>query len=337
MTAPCLAARPRARQSGRTIVELMIAITIALGVVAGMAGAYVGASRTAKVAGQMAGIADSGQLAMMLIGDAIRQSGYGEIVGSDLVLGSGDVGAYRSQTMFADGPNIAGCTGAPFDDDTAAAPGCAAAANADFDALMVRFQGDAMIPPAQGPITDCLGTLAPAAPLPAGHVGAARAANRPIVQNAYFGANGALWCRGNGRGAIGDAFADAQQLLGNVEQFKVFYGFDDVRHATPGTAAAPTVRSLRDAAFLNALPADTMPWDYVVSVHVCMRVRSGEADGTALAVRASNTFVRCPLTAAEAAGPLPTEVATDRALRRTYTQVFTVRARSTANPREFLP
>jgi hypothetical protein len=331
------AAPPRALQSGRTIVELMIAITIALGVVAGMAGAYVGASRTAKVAGQLAGIADSGQLAMMLIGDAIRQSGYGEIVGSDFVLGSGDVGAYRSQTLFGDGPNLAGCSGAPFADDTAPAPACGAAVNPNFDALMVRFQGDAMIPPPQGPITDCLGVVAPPQPLPADHVGTSRSADRPLVQNAYFGANGGLWCRGNGRGAVGDAFAAAQQLVANVEQFKVYYGFDDVRFANPGAAAAPTMRSLRDAAFLNALPADAQPWDYVVSVHVCMRVRSGETDGTALAVTASNTVVRCPMNAVEAAGPPQTEVAGDRALRRTYSQVFTVRARSTANPREFLP
>ena len=43
------------------------------------------------------------------------------------------------------------------------------------------------------------------------------------------------------------------------------------------------------------------------------------------------------MNAAEAAGAPPEETATDRALRRTYTQVFTVRSRATANPRQFLP
>ena len=334
---PTTVLRSPTLQSGRSLVELMVSIAIALAITAAVAGAYVASTRTARVAGELAGITDSGQVAMQLIGNAIRQSGYGEIVGSEVAMGAAQINAYRSQTMFGDGASVVGCTGARFADDTSPTPVCGGAADPNFDSLMVRFQGDAVIPPAQGRIDDCLGILPPTEALPVGHVGTAVAAARPMVQNAYYGAAGALWCRGNGRAAVALPFAAPQQLVGNVEQFKVFYGFDDVRYANPDATPGATVRSLRDAAFVNGLPADTLPWDFVVSVHVCMVVRSSPDASRDLSSSASYTYTRCPMDAAQAAGGAPTATATDRALRRTYTQVYTVRSRATANPRQFLP
>mgnify|MGYP003753317533 CR=1 FL=1 len=324
-------------QAGRTLVELMVSITIGLAVTAAVAGMYVASTRTARVASELAGIADGGQVALQLIGNAIRQSGYGEIVGSEIALGAAQVNAQRSQTLFADGVSLIGCTGARFVDDTAAAPVCGGAVDPNFDALMVRFQGDTVIPPAQGRIDDCLGTLPPPEALPVGHVGTVVTADRPMVQNAYYGMGGALWCRGNGRANAAAPFVAAQQLVGNVEQFKVFYGFDDLRYANPDATPGATVRSLRDADFLNGLPAGTQPWDFVVSVHVCMVVRSSADASRDLTNAAAYTYQRCPTSAAEAAAGAPEVVANDRALRRTYTQVYTIRSRATANPRQFLP
>lgn len=334
---PYTARRPAIAQGGRSLVEMMLSITIGLAVTAGVSTAFVASTRTARVAGELAGIADTGQVAMQLIGNSIRQSGYGEIVGSEIAVGGGQASLQRSQTLFADGASLAGCSGARFVDDTNRNPVCGGAVDPNFDSLMVRFQGDAVIPPAQGLIDDCLGILPPAEPLPVGHVGTSVVANRPIVQNAYFGAAGSLWCRGNGRAAEALPFPAPQQLVGNVEQFKVFYGFDDVRYSNPAVNPGATVRSLRDAAFLNGLPPETLPWDFVVSVHVCIVVRSGPDAARDLSNATSYSYSRCPMTAAEAAGAPPQETATDRALRRTYTQVFTVRSRATANPRQFLP
>jgi type IV pilus assembly protein PilW len=329
--------RPRSRQLGRSLVELMIGITVALAITSAVAAAYVGVSRTAKFSAELAGIADSGQVVMQLIGDSIRQAGYGEIVGSDLVLGASQVGSYRSQTMFADGASVIGCSGARFADDTARDPVCGSPLDPNFDALMVRFQAEAVIPPDQGRIDDCLGVAVPAEDLPADHAGRVHAAARPMVQNAYFGGGGALWCRGGGRATAATVFAPAQQLVSNVEQFKVFYGFDDMRHANPDSAPATTARSIRDAAWINALPAASNPWEFVVTVHVCMVIRSDPDASAKPSQRAADTYSRCPLTEAEAAGALPTVSMTDRVLRRTYAQTFTVRSRSPANPRQFLP
>ncbi|MEI6547971.1 MAG: PilW family protein, partial [Burkholderiales bacterium] len=322
-------ARSTRGQGGRTLIELMISLAIGLAITAAVSGAYLSTTRTSRVAGEMAGIADTGQLSMLMIGDSIRQAGYGEIIGSDVSFGAANVDAYRSQTLFGDGAHIAGCTGALFVDDTTRTPTCAPAANPNFDTLMLRFQGDTAVAPAQGRIDDCLGAQVPLEALPANHLGLMRVASRPMIQNVYFGTNNGLSCRGNGRAAIGDAFAPAQQLVGNVEQFKVFYGFDDVRFANPNSTLGASIRSIRDASYLNGIAGS---WDYVVTVHVCMLIRSDPDSGNGLTTTSGYTYTGCPMSAAQASGSMPSVTATDTAVRRTYNQVFTVRSRSTANP-----
>jgi type IV pilus assembly protein PilW len=335
-SAPSARRAPPVLQSGRTIVELMISITIGLAVTAAVASAYLSTTQAARVSTELSGMSDTGQIALWMIGDPIRQAGYGEIVGSDLAMGPGDVGAYRSQTLFAAGAHLIGCSGSRFVDETQATPVCGAGPDPNFDALMVRSQGDAVLPPAQGAIPDCQGTAVPLEMLPAAHAGTARVASRPMVQNVYWGANGALLCRGNGRALEADAFPPAQQMVANIEQFKVFYGFDDVRYANPGGTAGASARSIRDANFINDLPPATSPWDFVVAVHVCMVMRS-PPDNPGLSASVTQNYARCPANAAEAEAGLPAATATDRALRKTYAQVFTVRSRATANPLQFLP
>lgn len=321
------------QQAGRTLIELMISMAIGLAITAAVSGAYLSTASTARVAGEMAGMSDTGQIAMLMLGDSIRQAGYGEIVGSDVSFGAANIDAYRSQTLFGDGAHIAGCTGARFIDDTLNAPVCGAVSDVNFDSLMVRFQGDTAVAPAQGRIDDCLGTQVPLEALPAGHLGHMRAAVppmvRPMVQNVYFGINNGLSCRGNGRAAIVDAFGVAQQLVSNVEQFKVFYGFDDIRYANPDTTGGASMRSIRDADYLNARPG---AWDYVVTVHVCMVIRSDPDAGGGINMRAAYQYTSCPMSPAEASGAMPVSSAKDSVVRRTYNQVFTVRSRSTANP-----
>jgi type IV pilus assembly protein PilW len=317
------------RQAGRTLIELMISLAIGLAITAAVSGAYLSTASTARVAGEMAGMSDTGQIAMLMIGDSIRQAGYGEIIGSDVSFGAANIDAYRSQTLFGGGAHIVGCNGARFADDTSSTPVCGPVVDVNFDSLMVRFQGDTAVAPAQGRIDDCLGTQVPLEALPANHLGLLRTASRPMVQNVYFGTNTGLSCRGNGRAAIGDAFGVAQQLVGNVEQFKVFYGFDDVRYSNPNTTAGASIRSIRDADFLNARVG---AWDYVVTVHVCMLIRSDPDAGRGMSTTSAYEYTSCPMNAVQAAGAMPISTAQDSAVRRTYNQVFTVRSRSTANP-----
>ena len=317
------------QQGGRTLIELMISMAIGLAITAAVSGAYLSTASTARVAGEMASMADTGQISMLMIGNSIRQAGYGEIIGSDVSFGAANIDAYRSQTLFGGGAHIAGCSGARFADDTSNEPVCGAVVDANFDSLMVRFQGDTAVAPAQGRIDDCLGTQVPLEALPVNHLGLLRAASRPMVQNVYFGTNNGLSCRGNGRATTLAAFGEAQQLVSNVEQFKVFYGFDDIRYTNPNTTGGASMRSMRDAGYLNARPG---AWDYVVTVHVCMVIRSDPDAGGGISMRAAYQYTSCPMSAAQASGAMPVKQAQDSAVRRTYNQVFTVRSRSTANP-----
>jgi hypothetical protein len=330
--------RASRRHAGVSLVELMVGMTVSLIVVGALASSFIGVLQGSRSLAGMADIADSGEVTMMLIGDAIRQAGYGELVGSEVALGPGDVEVYRSQTLLADEVHLAGCSGARMVDDTAAAPVCGPPTNTNFDTLRVGFQSDTVLTAAQGPVTDCLGLAVPQAALPLDHIGRGRTPERPIVRNTFYGWDGAIWCRGNGRTVPGvPVTADPQQLASDVEQFKVFYGFDDARYGNaPGDPVA-SARSLRDAAFLNGLPPETRPWDFVVTVHVCMVIRS-DPDRTASArSTAGGTFRRCPSNAAEAGALLPEMASPDRLVRRTFTKVFTVRARSNANPLQGMP
>jgi hypothetical protein len=122
-----------------------------------------------------------------------------------------------------------------------------------------------------------------------------------------------------------------QSLIANVEQFKVFYGYDDSRAASAALSTInvnqPSALSVRDAAFINGV--GPRGWDFVVSVYVCFVIRS---DASEQSVVSSGNYQACPKNAAEASTGTVLQPQTDGILRRSYAQVFTVRARSSFNP-----
>jgi hypothetical protein len=153
-----------------------------------------------------------------------------------------------------------------------------------------------------------------------------------MIENVYYvNANGTLLCLGN-------SGANPQPLMENVEQFKVFYGFDDVLAAAPTGGTVPTARRVLTAAGVIAQPVPTgfNPWDYVVSVHVCAIIASPAVAGQGLNINPQATFTPCPQ-ADEATGQFMVEPAADQAstdgrIRRTYRQVFTVRTNAPLSP-----
>jgi hypothetical protein len=231
-------------------------------------------------------------------------AGYGDLSGD----AASSVGP-QSQSVLLAGPGIVGCEGGRFANPAAGNFACVAAAGAG-DALLVRFQSDKAIGPAQGALRDCLGGAA------------------PVLANGFWrDAAGNLVCFG---GAVGDA----QPMIGDVEEFEVLYGFDDqafnAREQLNGPPPQRVTRLLAaDAVAAADVSGFSNPWDYVISVQVCVRVATAQA-GTALS--ADVTFNRCPATAAEAlAGGLPVASATDGRLRRTVVQTYVLRNRGVGN------
>jgi len=97
------------------------------------------------------------------------------------------------------------------------------------------------------------------------------------------------------------------------------------------TNAVPFGGSIRDATYINGLVGAVDPWNYVVAVVVCITVQTDEMGVGATAT--NNAAPRCPATAAEAeTGSNLVMTTTDGRIRRTFSQVFTVRARATPTP-----
>ncbi|MGZ9074468.1 MAG: PilW family protein [Burkholderiaceae bacterium] len=322
------------RPYGRTLIELIIAMAISLVIIAGVSSLYLSSSGVSRLAGEAGTAEESGQIAMFVIGGAVRLAGYGEILGSDY--GS------QNQTLF-DGAYVRGCTNSRLAVPFPATPplldlNCTGAG--PQDALYVRFQARPEVAAISDPqrdlieLTDCLGDQTPMETIDplSGRAGAG--IPRRMVTNVFAlalnaGGRLSLYCRGSGGGGN-------QPLVEDVVEFKVFYRLDDAAYfagAGGATNAAPLGGSVRDAAFINGLSAAIVdPWNYVVAVMVCVSVRTNEG-GVATSLPPNST-PRCPVTAVEAStgltltGPNPP----GGVLHRTYSQVITIRSHATATP-----
>lgn len=313
-------------QRGRTLIELMVAIALGLLILLGVGSLYVASNQSTRSATGVASSENVGNVALSLIGASIRRAGYGEIAGAYTSLPTG--GEARLASLLYQGRSLAGCSQARFtsDDPNNA---CQAATAGNPDAIGIWYQADNALASAQAVTADCVGDIPADVATPLQFQAAV--ATMRIVQNSFYVANGQLRCRGS-------AGTD-QPLLDGVEEMKVFYGFDDTAFADPASDMNPVARSLRTAAEINGF-ADPTPatasalsaWDYVVSVTVCVRVRTEERGVSAQT--GTVTFNRCPQTVGQALGidAITTDTATDGRVRRTHTQTFAVRGRARPTP-----
>jgi type IV pilus assembly protein PilW len=309
----------RVRQQGRTLIELMVAIALGLLILLGVGTLYLSSNQTTRSATNVATAENVGQVALTLIGNSIRRSGYSEIIGTEY---SG-----LAVNMLYQGPTLRACRNARFVGDDPNA-GCGPTAANAPDSIGIWFQADNALAATQGATDDCVGT-APGNTAVTNANYLPRVANIRVVQNSFHIDNNNLRCRGG---------ADVQPLLTGVEDLKVYFGFDDFGYANPALIdTIPIARSVRDADFINGLTAPSplfSPWDYVVSITVCVLVRTEEVGVSAQG--ATVTYPQCPQNAAQAAGTqaIATATATDGRVRRAYTQTFSIRSRTKPSPLE---
>jgi prepilin-type N-terminal cleavage/methylation domain-containing protein len=332
---PNLSVSPHASQAGRTLIELMIAMAIGLVIVIGVSALYLSSSGTSRTANQISTTEQAGQLALLLIGDSVKRAAYGEIIGSDY--------AAQGQTLM-DGAHLRGCTGTAFTDPFPAyvappapqtPPDLTCAAASGGDSIYVRHQAAPVIAqmlPAEAAaisMRDCgASQLNQDQVLSPQQLRAGAGLQRPIVTNVFQRnpATNTLECAGYGDGLFAT-------LLENVVEFRVFYRFDDAAYAAGAsgvTNAVPFGGSIRDASAINALVGAIDPWNYVVAVMVCLTLQTDDRVGTSAT---NTTSTRCPVNAAEAETGLGlVTTTTDGRIRRTFSQVFTVRNRATPSP-----
>ena len=78
-------------------------MAIGMVIVIGVSALYLSSTGLSRTANQVSTTEQTGQLAMLMIGEMLKVAGYGEIVGSDFVA--------DGQTLM-DGAHLRGCTGA---------------------------------------------------------------------------------------------------------------------------------------------------------------------------------------------------------------------------------
>jgi type IV pilus assembly protein PilW len=306
-------------QKGRTIIELMVALAIALLLLLGITAIYSSSTKTGRTANGMGAMGEDTSLALLIMGQSVKRAGYGEIIGTDFVP--------VNQTLFSF-PHLRGCKNGTFANPVAGDFTCVAGGTSDT--LMVQFQADSIVASPQRDTSNCVGSPSTTQQI----VQAAHPAlntNVPLVRNIFALVGERITCAGNNSAALG--------MATNIEQFKVFYGFDSAAaNAALGnkSSISPLAGQIFDADMITALATsfagkDLSPWDFVVSVHVCAVAKTRDKGLTTKT--ATTTHVGCPTNTTEVLSGTGTAIAaTDGAIRKTYNQVFTVRSRATQSP-----
>jgi type IV pilus assembly protein PilW len=301
------------KQSGRSLAEVMIALTIGLAMLAGITSLLVGSKQASRVSDDRSRLDEDGRLALNLLAFHIRMSGYGQLARSTFELRDiGFTNLYDENEKIMEG--IEGCSGG-FSNPSSVIKVCILGAPAtNSDALINRYVVDSNNANlSTGVPTDCLGSAVILSPA--------------VVENRFYlvinpgSGRKELYCQGNGQTAAGDvSFKNAPQPIAeNVEDMKITYGF--------GYDYAQEIDTQVVDRFLTASQVDAMPdpdpkgkgkgtrWSKVISAEICLVMRS-----------ANNGVSTKPLTYRDCSGA--NVVAPDRRFYQRYSTVVTLRNRA---------
>jgi len=313
-----------------SLIELMISIALGMILVVAILSAYVGTSGASKVSEAQSRMNEDAQAALTILSQQIRMAGnnpkqlnYDTATPSNPVFGS---------TSFA----IRGCDGTFSNVDAAADIQTLACAAGGADSIAVSYEADPYntIKTTGGVATDCLGVGLPVVgTAPAvfvnkwnGIVGPGSASvptsvTYTVADNRFFVATSgvvtapSLYCKGNGTGST------KQPLVENIEDMQFVYGTSPATTTTMSVAGYLNAGEVLSDANLALLPDDQTRWGKVMTVRICVLVRSEapiapDAD--------SAKYMSCP-TSSTSVGTLT--AAPDLRLRRAYSTTVVLRNR----------
>lgn len=301
------------RQHGRTIVELIVALTIGLVVLGALLLVYLSSSSSGRQTQTVERMNEDGAVALHFLASQLRLAGFSyPRINAPPVSATFNGAPMQLPDRYFVGAGIRGCdrgfsnAGAAFADLECASAGTGSAA------VAVRFEGDAnnTLPTRFGLATDCGGQTAPSAAAATGG-----GVTYQIVESRFWSRTSSgigipeLACGGNGgsSNATANTFSP-KPLVQLVEAVALRYGL-----AEDGTARS-SVRFV-DAATVDALGGSVdANWSRVISVHVCVLVRSEERDNAG-----GGGYVGCDGQAT---------VAADGYTRRAYRTVVALRNRA---------
>ncbi len=324
---PRLLSSPRGGARGLTLVELMISLVIGLILMIAIVSAYLGSSGASRMAEAQGRMNEDGQAALSILAQQLRMAGnnpkqpnYTKAMPRNPV--------YDTTTYI-----VRGCDGTFSNINTAGVTipnlTCAAGGGAAPDSIAISYEADRYNttptpPTAPSPNlpTDCLGqALAAVAPAPTpliwnGGAAVATAVTVYMADNRFYVGRTAvvkspsLYCKGSGG-------ANPQPLVENIEDLQFTYGTGLAAATSTLTVSGYlTAADILTDANLAALPDDPARWSKVMTVRICVLVRSEQP---LVSDAASAQYIKCD-------GTLENNPP-DLRLRRTYSTTVVLRNR----------
>ncbi|PXX40058.1 PilW family protein [Undibacterium pigrum] len=311
---------------GRSLVELMIAMTIGLIISLAVTSLFVNNSQTYKIFDDKSVMEEDGRMALNMIAYHIRmaETGPQKNTGAQVAAGGG-VSSYDQNIE-----GISGCSGGfisplvPASPVPAVNPVPCNLSTTGPDSLTVRYivdvdNSNAAAASAAAP-TDCLGQAVPqTVKFPTTDSNYTVENRYYIVTNSSTGRSD-LYCAGNGGVPIGTAFSAGKPIMENVIDMKIVYGYDQQNKQSVNSffnaadLMAPTVPDPVGEA--DPLPGDPpiTKWARIISAKICLVMRS---ENGGLAPK--------PMTYTNCSGTVVT--APDKRLYSTFTTVVGIRGR----------
>jgi type IV pilus assembly protein PilW len=309
-----------------SLIELMISIAIGMILVVAILSAYVGTSGASKVSEAQGRMNEDAQAALTILSQQIRMAGnnpkqlnYDTATPSNPVFGT---------ASFA----IRGCDGTFSNIDAATDIQSLTCAAAGADSIAVSYEADPYntIKTTGGVATDCLGVgltpitasvnkwngiAGPGSASVATNVTYTMADNRFFIATSGVVTAPSLYCKGNG------AASTKQPLVENIEDMQFVYGTAPATTTTMSVSGYLNAGEILSDANLALLPDDQTRWGKVMTVRICVLVRSEapiapDAD--------SAKYMSCP-TSSASTGTLT--AAPDLRLRRAYSTTVVLRNR----------
>lgn len=274
-------------QSGRSLIELMIALAIGLIILGAILVTTAGSNFNGLRSDAQSRLSEDAQIIQNLLIPQLRMAGYSSVQTSSNNL--------TTSQRFS-GPGIRGCENgftnlttaswnASLGDDQSYSTRVTCAAGTGRPAFAVLYEGDQFntLPGEDGLPTDCLGNQIDPVPSSLSLNVGGDTDQVFVVENRYYLNRNAttglltLMCKGN---AIGTS---AQPLVDNIEQMRVTYGINQTvtsinsaARATNETQVYTTAAAIDSNVAFNA--DDLNRWNRVTSVQICIVLRSPQVD-----------------------------------------------------------
>ena len=289
---------------GFSLIELMVSLTIGLIIAVAAVSAYLGAASAGKMAEAQSRMNEDAQAALSILTQQLRMVGNNPKRANRMNASTPTLASLRNPVFLptptyagfsvtpgtftlAGFTNLRGCDGrfanitsTTATIDTLDTSTCAAGTSTLPDSISVIYEADRFntIPTSTGAPTDCLGNALPVItaqmPTVVGTATATTGVTYTVAENRFFvGTSTAivspsLYCKGNGGAST------AQPLVENVEDMQLTYGTMNTAATATGVAGYLRADEILSNADLAALANDASRWGKVITVRICVVIRS---------------------------------------------------------------